>query len=173
MVMETPRARRALMSGELRGPEGAFLRFCECLNRFGVEYVVVGSEAVAFHGAPRYSADFDTFVRATRANLFRVTAALEVFGLADLAAQTDPETWARTKATLRIGEVPTQIDVLLQLSGVEFEPVWRSAVEGSYGPVRVRFISFEDLLANKRSAGRAKDLADVEALEAGRGRPKG
>ena len=53
------------MVDERREPADFFLRFCECLNRFDVRYVVVGSEAVAFHGAPRYSADFDTFVLAT------------------------------------------------------------------------------------------------------------
>jgi hypothetical protein len=56
------------MVPERREPADFFLRFCECLNRFDVRDVVVGSEAVAFHGAPRYSADFDTFVLATRAN---------------------------------------------------------------------------------------------------------
>jgi hypothetical protein len=44
---------------------------------FGVDFVVIGSEAVAFHGIPRFSVDFDVFVRPTTANLFRVKAALE------------------------------------------------------------------------------------------------
>jgi hypothetical protein len=156
------------MSDEIRGPVESFRRFCECLNRFDVEYVVVGSEAVAFHGAPRYSADFDTFVRATRANLFRVCAALEVFGFADRAAQIDPEVWARTGATLRIGEPPDQIDVLLQLSGISFDAMAPRAQAHDYAGVTVRFIGLEDLIANKRAAGRAKDLADIEALQRGR-----
>jgi len=154
------------MSSERRSPAEVFIRFCECLNRFDVRYVVVGSEAVAFHGAPRYSADFDTFVLATRANLFRVKAALEVFGLPELAAAIDPEIWAKTGATLRVGEAPAQVDVLLQLSGVDFLAVDKGAVEGRYGAVPVRFIGLSDLLANKRAAGRPKDLADVAALEA-------
>lgn len=49
------------MSTELRPPADEFIRFCECLNQYQVDYVIVGSEAVAFHGVPRYSADFDTF----------------------------------------------------------------------------------------------------------------
>jgi hypothetical protein len=32
------------MADERREPADFFLRFCECLNRFDVRYVVVGSE---------------------------------------------------------------------------------------------------------------------------------
>ena len=141
------------------------MRLCEGLNHASAEFVVVGSEAVAFHGVPRYSLDFDIFVRPTRANLFRVKAALEIFGFADLRKALDPEVWARTRHTLRLGEPPLQIDVLLQLSGVEYETVGRSAVAGRYGEVPVRFMARADLIVNKRAAGRAKDLADVKALE--------
>jgi hypothetical protein len=83
------------MTAETRPPTSEFIRFCECLNRFEVDYVVVGSEAVAFHGVPRYSADFDTFVRATRANLQRVIAAIETFGAIELSVSGDiPSAWA-------------------------------------------------------------------------------
>ena len=37
-------------------------------------------------------------------------------------------------------------------------------VEGESG-IPVRIISLEDLIANKKASGRAKDLADVEVLE--------
>jgi hypothetical protein len=156
------------MADERREAVDEFARFCDCLNQFEVRYVIVGSEAVAFHGAPRYSADFDTFVSATRTNLFRVKAALEVFGLPELAEQIDPEVWAKTGSTLRFGEAPAQIDVLLQVSGVDFNIVDKNAVGGRYGEIPVRFIGLDDLLVNKRAAGRPKDLADVAALE-GRG----
>jgi hypothetical protein len=155
------------MTSAIRPPESAFARFCECLNRFEVEYLVVGSEAVAFHAVPRYSLDFDVFVRSTPANLFRVRAALEVFGARELADRVDAHTWARTGATLRLGEPPTQIDVLLQLSGVEYHEVSPNAVSGAYGSVPVRFMGRADLIRNKKAAGREKDLADVRALESG------
>jgi hypothetical protein len=150
---------------ERRPPVETFAYFCACLNRCGVDFVVVGSEAVAFHGVPRYSLDFDVFVRPTRGNLFRMKAGLEAFGLPDLAAGIDPEVWARARATLRLGEPPFQIDVLLQLTGIEYEPVDQGAVVGSYGDVAVRFIGRSDLVLNKRAAGREKDLADIKALE--------
>ena len=85
--------------------------------------------------------------------------------MADLAQTVDPEVWARTGASFRFGDPPLQVDVLLQLTGLEFRRVEASAVEGRYGEVPVRFIGLDDLLANKRAVGRPKDLADVAALE--------
>lgn len=153
------------MTTELRPVTPEFERFCACLNKYDVDYIVVGSEAVAFHGAPRFSADFDTWVRATRANLFRVMAALEAFGLSDLAREIDPEVWAKTQSTLRIGEPPLQIDVLLQLTGVSYDLTATNVVDGEYGTAAVRFLGLDDLIRNKRAAGRPKDLSDVAALE--------
>jgi len=160
------------MPAEPRPPADEFTRFCACLNRFGVDYVVVGSEAVAFHGVPRYSADFDTFVQASRGNLQRVIAALDAFGAADLARAIEPEIWAKSGATIRLGAPPLQIDVLLQLSGTTYGRVAASAVAGQYGAVPVRFIGLHELVLNKRASGREKDLADVAALEAGEPRDR-
>ena len=130
------------MPADPRPPAEEFFRFCECLNRFDVDYVIVGSEAVAFHGAPRYSADFDTFVQASRANLFRVIAALEAFGAIELAQTLEPEVWAKSGATIRLGTPPLQVDVLFQLSGTSYDRVAASAVTAEYGHLTVRFIGF-------------------------------
>jgi hypothetical protein len=71
---------RSLMPERGRDVEPDFEAFCDCLNRHQVEYVIVGSEAVAEHGVPRYSQDFDTFIRATRENASRLVAALTAAG---------------------------------------------------------------------------------------------
>jgi hypothetical protein len=62
-----------------------FEEFLACLNRHNVDYLVVGSEAVAVYGAPRYSADFDTFVAPIADNLRRALQAIEDFGFRCLA----------------------------------------------------------------------------------------
>ena len=46
---------------ERRPPTEPFGQFCAALNRYAVDYIVIGSEAVAFHGVPRFSVDFDVF----------------------------------------------------------------------------------------------------------------
>jgi hypothetical protein len=146
-----------------RPPTEPFWQFCAVLNRYGVDYLVIGSEAVAFHGVPRFSLDFDVFVRPTTANLFRVKAALETLGLGDLA-EVDPEVWAKSRALLRIGEAPLQIDILLQISGIDYAAASTDAVDGTHGDVPVRFLGRRALITNKKASGRPKDLADVDLL---------
>ena len=148
---------------ERRPPTEAFWQFCADLNRYGVDYLVIGSEAVAFHGVPRFSLDFDIFVRPTTANLFRVKAALEALGLGDLS-EVDPEVWAKSRALFRIGESPLQIDILLQISGIDYQAATADAVDGAYGDVAVKFIGRRALITNKKASGRPKDLADVDLL---------
>lgn len=35
-------------------------------NKHGVDYIIVGSYALAYHGSPRYTGDMDLFVRSDR-----------------------------------------------------------------------------------------------------------
>ena len=140
-----------------------FKQFCSALNHYAVDYIVICSEAVAFHGVPRFSLDFDVFVRPTAVNLFRVKAAFEACGIESVAS-IDPETWARSRELFRIGEAPLQIVVLLQISGVDYHAASSDAVEGAYGDVPVRFLGRSTLVTNKKASGRPKDLADVDLL---------
>lgn len=59
--------------------------FIELLNSNGVEYVVVGGHAVAYHGYPRYTGDFDFFVRPSSENAKRIIAVLQAFRFGDTA----------------------------------------------------------------------------------------
>jgi len=56
------------------------------------------------------------------------------------------------------------VDLLTTLTGLEFETAWPNRVEQQIGDLLVPFLGRDALLANKRACGRAKDLADVEAL---------
>lgn len=46
------------------------------LDAEGVEYVLLGGQAVNLHGIPRFTEDIDLFVRPTRENVARLRAAL-------------------------------------------------------------------------------------------------
>ena len=49
-------------------------------NDAGVDFLVVGDHAVAFHAEPRYTKDLDVWVKASPAQAPRVFAALQAFG---------------------------------------------------------------------------------------------
>jgi hypothetical protein len=54
-----------------------FDEFIGFLTARGVEFVVVGAYALAFHGAPRFTGDLDILVRPTLDNGARLLVALE------------------------------------------------------------------------------------------------
>ena len=137
--------------------------FIELLNSHGVEYVVVGGHAVAFHGYPRYTGDIDFLVRPIEDNAARIVKALEAFGFP--AAHEIKASLTQPEKILQLGRPPNRIDILTSASGISFEEVWKQAISAELDGLPVRFPDLGSLLTNKRAAGRAKDLADVDELE--------
>ena len=131
-----------------------FDEFIGFLTVHGVEYVVVGAYALAFHGAPRFTGDLDILVRPTLDNAARLLAALEGFGFP--VTDLSPEAISDRRRMLQMGVPPVQIHVMSAIS-----------VEGPLGSHQVHFLGREIFLRNKRAAGRLKDLADIDALEPG------
>lgn len=133
------------------------------LNAAGAKYLVIGAAAVSYHGHPRGTMDFDVWVDPTPENARRVYRALASFGapmeqvtLADF--EHDDTVWM-------IGVIPLRIDVLTGIEGVAFEEAWERRASAHVLDMEVPVISKEDLIRNKRAAGREKDLLDLKALE--------
>jgi hypothetical protein len=57
-----------------------FRDLIELFNKHRIDYIVVGSYALGFHGAPRYTGDLDVFVKPDPANERRIMQALDEFG---------------------------------------------------------------------------------------------
>ena len=140
-----------------------FLDLISAFNAAEVRYLVVGAYALGVHGHPRATKDLDVWIEASPENAVRLIDALKAFGapLGDLAAR-DFET---PGTGFMMGNPPRRIDVLTQIDGVRFDEVAPRAVQASFDGVPTPVIGFEDLLTNKRAAGRLQDLADVRALE--------
>lgn len=134
-------------------------------NARNVEYLVVGAHALAAHGHVRATKDLDVWVRPNRDNAGRVLEALTDFGapLADLTI--DDLTKAGT--VFQIGLPPLRIDIITHVDGVDFADAWRDRMQTSFGGAPASVISKHHLIANKKTAARLQDLADVENLERG------
>jgi hypothetical protein len=142
-----------------------FDEFIGSLNAHGVEFMVVGAYALAFHGAPRFTGDLDVLIRPTPQNGARVLAALADFGFPSPGLQ--PADLANQRRMIQMGVEPVQIHVMSAISGVTWEEAWADRVTGPCGRHDVAFLGRETFLKNKRAAGRPKDLADIDALKEG------
>lgn len=143
-----------------------FQDFRDLLEAFvasGVEFVLVGGYAVIFHGRPRATKDMDLLVGIDDANRERLASALESFGA--------PENVVRGARELSEGEVvffgvsPLRVDILASASGIDFTDVRKRAIVAQLDGIPVAVLALDDLIANKRAAGRARDLEDCAELE--------
>ncbi len=142
-----------------------FEEFIGSLIAHGVEFLVVGAYALAFHGAPRFTGDLDVLVRPTLENAANVLAAVRAFGFP--ADELRPNDLIDPRRILEMGVEPVQIHVMSAISVVSWEEAWQSRAPGTCGGHSVAFLGRDAFLRNKRAAGRPKDLADVDALEPG------
>jgi hypothetical protein len=134
------------------------------LTDAGADYVVVGAHALAAHGLPRATADFDVLVRPSAENARRVVSALMSFGAPLQAHGVGPEDFERPGTVYQLGLPPRRIDLLTSISGVDFDEAWGSRLEVAIGDLKVPVLGREALIKNKRATGRGKDLLDLEAL---------
>lgn len=140
-----------------------FKEFIQSLNDNGVRYLVVGGYAVAFHGYPRYTKDFDVWIEMSPENATRMVAALEQFGFASLGLKADD--FLVPDQIIQLGYPPNRIDILTTLPGVEFSECYPSRIVVEIEGVPLNFIDLENLKRTKRASGRLQDLADLENLE--------
>ncbi|HUO84987.1 MAG TPA: hypothetical protein VM534_07735, partial [Thermoanaerobaculia bacterium] len=113
-------------------------------------------------GLPRYTGDIDFLVKPTTENARKLVAALDEFGFGTLDQLL--ESLASEGNVIQLGQPPNRIDLLTSISGLDYDEVQATGVDGDLDGIPVRFIGREALLKNKRSTGRLKDAADAEDL---------
>ncbi len=137
--------------------------FIESLNASGARYLIVGAHAVALHARPRATKDLDLFIEPSPDNAERVLAAIRAFLGSDigltLADLTTPG------SIIQLGVAPSRIDLLSRLAGNQgFRAAWESRVDAKFGEVDAHYLSLDDLIQEKESAGRDQDRADLRSL---------
>ena len=136
--------------------------FIALLNDHDVEYVLIGGWAFGYHAVPRYTGDFDFFLRCDRDNARRIMKVLQEFGMGEMPGFE--KDFLQPGTIIQFGMSPNRIDILTEIDGVSFEEVWDTRVTGLVDDVEVPLISRESLIKNKIASARPKDLADVDAL---------
>lgn len=65
----------------------------------------------------------------------------------------------------QIGVPLVRIDILTKIDGVVFEDAWSNRTIVEWDGLKIPIIGLTDLIKNKRSTGRTKELADAGQLE--------
>ena len=139
-----------------------FEEFLQLLNAEEVEYLVVGGYAIAFFGYPRATNDMDIFFNDSEENITRLAQALERFGLK--ISDEQKQQFFDPGSRIQLGIQPVCLELINRISGVKFQKAWSNRTSGRYGEISIHYISLEDLIINKKSSGRPKDLADIDEL---------
>lgn len=139
-----------------------FEELLRLLEEHGIEYMIVGGYAVAYHGYPRFTKDIDLFFRLTRENALRLRQVLVAFGFRE--EDLPLEAFMTSGNVLTFGIAPTRVDLINEIDGVTYDEARPNVVRGKYGGVEVTFIGLADLVKNKKATPRAKDKGDVEEL---------
>jgi predicted nucleotidyltransferase len=139
-----------------------FKEFLRLLNAHHVEYLLIGGYAVAYHGHPRATGDIDIWVAMDPLNAERIVAVLKEFGF-DLP-NLSPHLFLHDDQIIRMGVPPLRIEIATTISGVTFEDCYAVRIVDEIDGVSVNLIDLDNLKANKKAAGRYKDLDDLENL---------
>jgi len=142
-----------------------FRDLLHALLRAGAEFLVVGAHAMAVHGVPRATGHLDVWVPPDPPNADRVWQALVEFGAPAGALGVSREDLETRGIVVQIGLPPRRLDILTEVSGLDFDEAWRNRVMHRVGSHDVPFLSRHDLIRNKRASGRPKDIADLDILE--------
>lgn len=129
------------------------------MNSAGVEYLLIGGYAVGYHGYPRATGDMDIWIATDLVNAEKVVEVMEAFGF-DVPELT-PALFMAEGRIVRMGLPPFRLEVLTSISGVDFDTCYAQRIVGTIDGVEISIIDLENLKANKRASGRAKDLDDL------------
>jgi hypothetical protein len=133
------------------------------LNSNGVEFIVVGAHALAWHGLPRYTKDIDFFIHPSPANAEALLRALDAFGFGSLGLTADD--FVQPNQVIQLGREPNRVDLLTGLTGVGWDQCWSSRVAGEIDGVPLYFLGRDTYIKNKLASGRPQDLADAARLK--------
>jgi predicted nucleotidyltransferase len=74
-------------------------------------------------------------------------------------------TFTKPGNVIQLGYPPLRIDLLTEIDGVTFEECFNNRTQVAIGDLTVNFIGYNDLLKNKREAGRPRDIDDIDNLK--------
>ena len=126
-----------------------------------VKYLVIGVIAAILYGVPRATFDLDILIEATPENAQRLLDAMIDVNMGTATMISAEELSAHE---ITIFQDRVRIDVQTSTPGLLFAEAWDRREIMEYQGQEFYIVSKKDLVASKKTAGRAVDLEDVRLL---------
>ncbi|MBL0741399.1 nucleotidyltransferase [Chryseolinea lacunae] len=149
------------------------IRVCDVLNKYDVDYLIIGGAAVSHYGFSRPSGvgitggnniDLDFWYNPTNENYLKLLSALDKL---DVETTSLRELVFDSKKTyLKITLDEFHLDFLPTMQGLKsFRDSKATSEKTNYDGAEVRFLSYDDLILNKKAINRKTDQSDIEELD--------
>jgi hypothetical protein len=142
-----------------------FRDFISALNDNEVKYILVGGYSVILHGYARTTGDMDIWVERTAENYLKLLQAFYQFKMPVFDMTEENFLHHPNWDVFTFGSPPVAIDLMVKLKGLDFETCYLNSILFEEGDLKIRTIRKIDLIQAKKSAGRSKDLNDLENIE--------
>jgi hypothetical protein len=142
-----------------------FRDFISALNDNEVKYLLVGGYSVILHGYSRTTGDMDIWVNRTAENYSKLLEAFHQFKMPLFDMTEDNFLHHPDWDVFTFGTPPVAIDLMVKIKGLDFEECYADSMLFEEGDLKIRTIRKSDLIKAKKSAGRPKDLNDLENIE--------
>ena len=133
------------------------------LDKQSIPYMVIGGQAVLLHGEPRFTRDIDITLGIDIDELKKIQHVIQKLNLRPLPQ--NPESFVQETRALPVIDENTGVRVDFVFTFIPFE---RQAIQRSQkvavGGYPVAYVSVEDLVIYKITAGRPVDLEDVGVI---------
>jgi predicted nucleotidyltransferase len=139
-----------------------FEEFVELLNKYSVDYMIVGGYALAFHGKPRHTGDLDIWINISEDNAQKMVLVINEFGMASLGMEKND--FLQKGGITQIGYPPLRIDILNEIDGITFSEALPNKLIIDIEGLPINYIGLDDLIKNKQVSGRDRDLSDINEL---------
>ena len=141
-----------------------FRDFINSLNDSKVDYILVGGIAVIIHGHSRVTGDMDIWVKRSSENYKKLIKAFWQFKMPVFDMTEDNFLNHTDWDVFKFGRKPSAIDIMVKVKGLDFDECYHLSKIFEIEGLMVRTLHLNDLITAKKSAGRFKDLDDIEQL---------
>lgn len=145
------------------------LEFLFLLNKYEVEYLIVGGEAVIYYGHIRLTGDIDLFYFLNKKNSEKLFEALLEFWDGDIPGINKSDELLKRNMVFQFGVPPNRIDLINDIEAVDFKSAWKNknevALTYKNKNFRIFYIGIEELIKNKSRLQRPRDMEDLKFLK--------